>query len=59
VFLDQPSQRLVRLKTGEQHAGWTLRSVRAREVTLEKGARVQILSLPKPAVTATQPEQQL
>jgi general secretion pathway protein N len=48
VFLDQPSQRLVRLKTGEQHAGWTLRAVRAREVTMEKGPRVQILSLPKP-----------
>lgn len=60
VFLDQPSQRLVRLRTGEQHAGWTLRSVRAREVTLEKGPRSQILSLPQPgAVAAPRPEQQL
>jgi general secretion pathway protein N len=59
IFLDQPSQRLVRLKTGEQHAGWILRSVRAREVTLENGARVQILSLPQPGAAGPRPEQQL
>lgn len=60
IFLDQPSQRLVRLRTGEQHAGWTLRSVRAREVTLEKGPRSQILSLPQPGAEATpRPDQQL
>lgn len=60
VFLDQPTQRLIRLKTGEEHAGWILRAVRPREVTLEKGARVEILSLPQPgAAPASRPNQEL
>ena len=60
VFLDQPTQRLIRLKTGEEHAGWVLRAVRPREVTLEKGARVEILSLPRPgAAPAHRPNQGL
>jgi general secretion pathway protein N len=60
VFLDQPTQRLIRLKTGEEHAGWVLRAVRPREVTLEKGARVEILSLPRPgAAPARRPNQEL
>ena len=60
VFLDQPTQRLIRLKTGEEHAGWILRAVRPREVTLEKGARVEILSLPRPgAAPARRPNQEL
>jgi general secretion pathway protein N len=56
IFLDQPTRRMIRLKTGEEHGGWVLRSVRAREVTLEKGERVEILSLPQPGV---RPQQQL
>jgi general secretion pathway protein N len=46
VFLDQATHDFVRMKTGEGHAGWILRSVKAREVTLEKGAKSETLRLP-------------
>jgi len=59
IFLDQPTQRMIRLRLGEQHSGWVLRAVRAREVTLEKGQRVEILSLPRPGAPAPNRERQL
>jgi hypothetical protein len=46
VFLDQTTHNFVRLKTGEGHAGWILRSVTAREATLEKDSQTETLSLP-------------
>jgi hypothetical protein len=46
VFLDQSTQQLVRLKTGEGRAGWILRSVKTREATLEKGSQTETLRLP-------------
>lgn len=46
VFLDQSTHAFIRIRTGEAHAGWILRSVKAREVTLEKGGRSETLSLP-------------
>ena len=48
VFLDRNTHGLVRLKTGEGHAGWVLRSIKAREATLEKQQRTETLSLPAP-----------
>ncbi len=48
VFLDQTTHDFVRLKTGEGHAGWILRSIKAREATLEKAQRTETLSLPAP-----------
>ncbi|MGH6727933.1 MAG: hypothetical protein ACREB8_15530 [Pseudolabrys sp.] len=48
VFLDQATHNFVRLKTGQAHAGWTLRSVKAREATLEKDHRTETLSFPVP-----------
>jgi hypothetical protein len=48
VFLDQTTHAFVRLKTGEGHAGWILRSIKAREATLEKEQRTETLSLPAP-----------
>ena len=36
VFLDQATNSVVRLKTGQDHQGWLLRSVKGREATLEK-----------------------
>ena len=48
VFLDQATHDFVRLKTGEGHAGWILRSIKAREATLEKEHRTETLSLPAP-----------
>lgn len=46
VFFDQATNNFVRMKTGEGHAGWILRSIKAREVTLEKGQQSETLRLP-------------
>ena len=48
VFLDQTAHNVVRLRTGEGHAGWILRSVKAREATLEKERQTETLHLPAP-----------
>lgn len=48
VFMDEATRDIVRLRTGENHAGWVLRSVRGREATLEKGPETAILALPDP-----------
>jgi hypothetical protein len=48
IFLDRSTQGFVRLKTGEEHAGWILRSVKSREATLEKQSQTETLSLPSP-----------
>jgi hypothetical protein len=36
VFLEKATQNVVRLRLGEEHQGWVLRLVKAREVTLVK-----------------------
>lgn len=48
IFLDQVSQRTVRLKVGEGYAGWTLQQVKAREATLIRDQQTAILVLPPP-----------
>jgi general secretion pathway protein N len=48
VFLDPASNSAVRLKTGQDHQGWVLRSVKGREATLEKNKRSATLTLPAP-----------
>ena len=48
IFLDQATRDVVRLKTGQDHAGWILRSVRGREATFDKGERTATLALPPP-----------
>lgn len=45
VFLDQTNQKIVRLRQGESHSGWELSAVQAREVTLKKVDRTEILAL--------------
>jgi general secretion pathway protein N len=45
VFFDRTSQKIVRLRQGEAHAGWVLSSVQAREVTLKKADRTETLGL--------------
>jgi general secretion pathway protein N len=45
IFLDQTSQKTVRLHRGESHAGWQLSSVQPREVTLRKADRTEVLAL--------------
>ena len=48
VFVDQATQAIVRLRTGEGHDGWVLRTVGGREVTLQNDRDTAVLSLPKP-----------
>ena len=48
VFLDQASNNVVRLKTGQDHDGWVLRAVKGREATLHKNGKSEILALPVP-----------
>jgi general secretion pathway protein N len=48
VFLDQATNNVIRLRTGQDHAGWVLRSVKGREVTLQKDRRTETLALPDP-----------
>ena len=49
VFLDQATNNVVRLKTGQDHQGWVLRSVKGRDATLEKNQRATTLALPVPS----------
>jgi hypothetical protein len=46
VFLDQSTQIFVRLRAGEEHSGWIVRSIKGREASLEKNSRTETLSLP-------------
>jgi hypothetical protein len=48
LFMERTSQEVVRLRTGESHQGWVLRSVHGREATLEKGDRKETVTLPNP-----------
>ncbi len=48
VFLDQKTNDVVRLKTGESHSGWILRAVKGRGVTLVKERETAVLALPGP-----------
>lgn len=52
LFLDRGDKSVVRLKTGEDHNGWVLRSVSPRQVVLEKGDQNAILNLPPPDTAA-------
>jgi len=48
VFVDQTTQAVVRLRTGEGHDGWVLRAVGGREVTLQNDRDTAVLTLPRP-----------
>jgi len=48
VFVDQTTNSVIRLRTGQDHLGWVLRSVKGREATLEKDRRSATLELPVP-----------
>lgn len=45
IFFDRSSQKVVRLRQGDTHSGWELSLVQAREVTLKKADRTEILGL--------------
>jgi general secretion pathway protein N len=46
IFLDQTTNTIIRLKTGESHAGWVLSAIQGREASFEKDHRTAILALP-------------
>lgn len=46
IFLDQTNNAVVRLKTGDYHNGWLLRSVQSRETTLHNERDTVVLALP-------------
>jgi hypothetical protein len=48
VFLDQATNTIIRLRTGQDHQGWVLRAVKGREATLVKAAISATLMLPEP-----------
>ena len=48
IFLDGTTKDIIRLKTGESHAGWTLQSVKPREAIFQKEQKSAILMLPNP-----------
>jgi len=53
VFLDQATNSVIRLKTGQDHSGWVLRSVKGREATLQKDQLTATLALPVPGALPT------
>jgi general secretion pathway protein N len=53
--MEKSSQEVVRLRTGESHQGWVLRSVQGRTVMLEKGDRQETVTLPVPGDTSPIP----
>ena len=52
MFLDQATNNVIRLRTGQDHLGWVLRSVKGREATLEKNQQSTTLEFPQPGMPA-------
>jgi hypothetical protein len=46
IFLDEGTRDVVRLRPGQDRAGWVLRTVRPRDATFENGSRSATLALP-------------
>ena len=55
VFLDQSTHIFIRLRAGEEHSGWIVRSIKARKASLEKNSRTETLSLPARQDTSPRP----
>lgn len=45
IFVEDTTKDVVRLRTGESHQGWILRSVQSREATLERDRQVATFGL--------------
>jgi general secretion pathway protein N len=48
IFIDQSTKAALRLKVGEDHQGWKLKTIHGREVTMEKDQQGAVLTLPQP-----------
>jgi general secretion pathway protein N len=53
VFVDLRDRSTIRMRTGEEHAGWSLDSVRSREATLTRGKETVLFVLPAPGASET------
>jgi hypothetical protein len=51
IFMKQATRDVVRLRLGEDHQGWVLRSVDGRKATLEKNGKAVVLELPPYSAT--------
>jgi hypothetical protein len=45
VLLEEKAKAVIRMRLGEAHDGWVLRTIARREVTLEKEGRIETLAL--------------
>jgi general secretion pathway protein N len=52
VFIDQATNEVIRMHTGQDRDGWVLRSVHGREASFEKNAKTSTLALPAPGETS-------
>jgi len=52
VFVEQSTENTIRLRVNESHQGWTLNSIRGREVTLRKERKSSVLALAPPGGNA-------
>lgn len=52
IFVDQATKTVIRLRTGQDHAGWTLREILGRETIFEKNERDVTLALPARSATS-------
>jgi hypothetical protein len=55
VIYDETTKSFVRLHVGEAAAGWNLRAIDRRTVTLEKDDRIVVVSLPAPGPASSSP----
>jgi general secretion pathway protein N len=46
IFIDSATKSVIRLRTGESHAGWELRAVNGQQVTLLNDRQTMVLVLP-------------
>jgi general secretion pathway protein N len=53
VFLDRASQKIIRLRQGESHAGWLLSSIQRREVTFKKADQIEVVVLQRQDIPVT------
>jgi len=48
ILVEEGTRAVIRLRQGESHAGWTVQSVKAREVTVKNGQRSAVIELIAP-----------
>jgi hypothetical protein len=48
IFVDQATKAVIRLRIGEEFQGWTLQTVKSREVGFQKNQQDFVVALPQP-----------